>query len=73
MKKKVTRGVLEQLILAEIAHSQKCPKGFNIRVEPGTEGSWTLIPLAQIDPDPGCIKRIAAIVARLRVSYELTE
>ena len=73
MKKKVTRGVLEQLILAEIAHSQKCPKGVNIRVEPGNEGSWTVIPLAQTDRDPGCIKRIAAIVARFRVSYELTE
>jgi len=73
MKKKVTPDALEQLILAEIAHSQKCPKGISIRIEPGDEGSWTVIPLAQTDSDPGCIKRIAAIAARFRVDYELAE
>jgi hypothetical protein len=73
MKKRVTRDALEQLILAEIDRSQRCPKGIGIRIEPGVEGSWTVIPLAQANSDPGCIKRIAAIAARFRVDFELTE
>ena len=73
MKKKMTRNALEQLILAEIDRSQKCPKGISICVEPGVEGSWTVIPLAQANSDPGCIKRIAAIAARFRIDFELTE
>ena len=73
MKEGMSRAALEQFILAEIARSQKCPNGVSIRIEPGREGSWTVVPLAQVDTDPLCLKRIAAIAARFQVDFKLTE
>ena len=68
----MTRAALVQFVLAEIARSQRCPKGRRIRIEPRADQCWKITPLDQF-LDEGGIKRIAAVEARFQVDFELAD
>ena len=73
MKKRVTASELEQLILSEIAASGKCPKETAVRIKSDMKGKWEVVLDANASADPGCVRRTAAIEARLRVAFDLDE
>ena len=73
MKKRVTASELEQLILSEIAASGKCPKETTVRIKSDLKGKWEVVLDAKASADPGCVRRTAAIEARLRVAFDLDE
>jgi len=73
-KKKMTRPELEQLLLAEIAKSGRCPKQLRISIAPRVQGRWAVVPLDQTQgADPMCMKRIASLEARFQIDFELID
>ena len=67
----MTAAELEHLILAELTAGGKCPKDTVVSIKPDLKGKWKVVLDANASADPRCVRRTAAIEARLRVAFDL--